>query len=105
MTEMEPHQAPIDNLLRRSLAAPVPVLRPDFDQRVMRKLRQDPQALNRHSRILLTCYGAISVVTSAVVLRGQGLDWGTVAVMTLGPLVLVAAVPGVRRASNSIHKQ
>ena len=39
MSEMEPREAGIDNLLRRSMAAPVPSLPPDFDQRFMRELR------------------------------------------------------------------
>ncbi|MFN0105189.1 MAG: hypothetical protein ACKV2U_24275 [Bryobacteraceae bacterium] len=92
MTEMEPREAGIDSLLRRSMAAPVPSLPPDFDQRVMRELRQSSRVPGRYRWILLTCYGLISVVTSAVVMRGQGLDWGVVAAMILGRLALVATV-------------
>lgn len=101
MTEMEPREAGIDSLLRRSMAAPVPSLPPDFDQRLMRELRQSSQVLDRYPRILLTCHGLTSVVTSAVVMRGQGLDWGAVAVMILGPLALVATVAWVRRATHT----
>ncbi len=93
MTEMEPRETGIDNLLRRSMAAPVPSLPADFDQRLLRDLRRSPHGLDRRRRILLAGYGLISVGTSAVVMRGQGLDWGTIAVMILGPLALVAAVP------------
>ena len=100
MTEMEPREAGIDSLLRHSMAAPVPSLPADFDQRLMREVRQDSQVLGRYRRILLTCYGLISVVTSVVVMRGQGLEWGTVAVMILGPLALVATVPWGRRATR-----
>lgn len=95
---MEPRDSGIDNLLRRSMAAPVPSLPPDFDQRVMRKLRQNSQGLDRYGRTLLACYGLISVVTSAIVMRSQGLDWGAISVMILVPLILVATVPWVRRA-------
>ena len=49
-----------------------------------------PQGLGRYGRIVLTFYGLISVVVSAVVMRGQGLDWGAIAAMILGPLALVA---------------
>ena len=101
MTEMEPREAGIDSLLRRSMAAPVPSLPPDFDQRLMRELRQSSQVLARYRRILLTCYGLVSVVTSAMVMRGQGLDWGAVAVMILGALALVATVPWARRATHT----
>src|ERR1017187_6241067 len=101
MTDMEPRDAKIDSLLRRSLAAPVPRLPPDFDQRLMRELRPGSPVLDRYRRILLTGYGLISVVASAVVMRGQGLDWVAIAVMILGPLALVAAVPWARRATRT----
>jgi len=101
VTEMEPRETGIDSLLRRSMAAPVPSLPPDFDQRLMKEVRRSSQPLPRNSRIMLTCYGLISAVTSAVVMRGQGLDWGIVAVMILGPLALVATVPSVLRATRT----
>ena len=101
MTEMDPRDAGIDSLLRRSLAAPVPSLSPDFDQRLMREVRRSSQPLDRSRRILLTGYGLISVVTSAVVMRGQGLDWGAIALIILGPLAAVAAVPWARRATHT----
>jgi hypothetical protein len=108
VTEREPHETGIDGLLRRSLAAPVPSLPLDFDQRVMRELRQrsagqssqhrSSSALDRYGWILLTGYGLISVAVSAVVMRGQGLQWGAIAVMTLAPLISVATVTGAGRA-------
>jgi hypothetical protein len=105
MTEMEPRKAEIareaemDSLLRRSMAAPVPGLRPDFDQRLMRELGRSSQSLDRYRRILLTSYGLTSVVVSAVVMRGQGLGWRAVSVMILGPLALIAATRWARRAA------
>jgi hypothetical protein len=103
VTEMEPREAEIDHLLRRSLAAPVPSLPPDFDQRLMSKVRRSSQPLDRYRRILLTGYGLTSVVTSAVVMRGQGLDWGPLSVMILGPLALVAATGWAWRATTMGH--
>jgi hypothetical protein len=97
---MDPREAGIDRLLRHSMAAPVPSLPPDFDQRLQRELRQSSPVLDRYRRILLICYGLISVVTSAVVMRGQGLEWRTTAVMILGPLALVATVPWAWRATH-----
>lgn len=101
MTEMKPDEAGIDSLLRRSMNVPVPSLPPDFDQRVMREVRQNSPVLDRYRRLLLTCYGLISVVISAVVMSGQGLGWGAIAVTILGPLSLVAAVPWARRATHA----
>jgi hypothetical protein len=103
---MDPREAAIDSLLRRSMAAPVPSPPPDFDQQLMRELRQGLQrqsspVLDRYRRILLTCYGLTSVVVCAVVMRSQGLDWGAIAVMILGPLALVATVPWARRATHT----
>ena len=97
MTEMEPRETGIDSLLRRSMAAPVPSLPPDFDQRLMRELHRSSQPLDRYRRMLLTGYGVISVVTSTVVMRGQGLEWGTVAMLILGPLAVFATVSWARR--------
>ena len=71
------------------MSAPIPTLPPDFDQRLMRELRPDSPSLVRYRRILLTGYGLISVVTCAVVMRGQGFGWGGIAVLTLGPLALL----------------
>ena len=105
MSEMEPREAGIDSLLRRSMAAPVPGLPPDFDQRFMRELRQSSPVLDRYRRILLICYGLLSAVTSAAVMRGQGLGWGATAVTILGPLALIAAVPWVRRATQATVRQ
>ena len=96
MIEMDPREAGIDGLLRRSLAAPVPSLPPDFDQRLMREVRRGSQPLDRYGRILLTAYGLISVITCGVVMRGQGLGWGAIAVTILGPLALVAAARWTR---------
>ncbi len=48
--------------LRPSMAAPLPSLPPDFDQRLLRELRRGSQPLDRYGRILLTGYGLTSVV-------------------------------------------
>ena len=101
-TEMDPREAGIDNLLRSSMAAPVPSLPSDFDQRLMRQVRCTSQPLDRYRRILLTSYGVVSVLASAVAMRGQGLDWGPIAGMILVPLAVVAAVRSVRRATSLV---
>ena len=86
---MEPREAGIDSLLRRSMAAPVPRLPSDFDQRLMREVGRGSQPLDRYRRILLAGYGLTSVLASALVMRGHGLNWGAIAVMILGPLAFV----------------
>jgi hypothetical protein len=91
VTEMEPREAEIDSLLRRSLAAPSPSLPPDFDQRLLRELRRSSQTLDRYRQILLTGYGLISVAASAVIMRSQGLDWAVTSVTILAPLAFLAA--------------
>ena len=104
MTEMNPHQPGIDSLLRRSMAASVPSLPPDFDQRVMRELREQRRSsepLDRYRRILLTGYALTSGIASAVVMRGQSLNWGPIAMMIVAPLVLLAAARWARRATHT----
>ena len=97
MTEMEPYEAGIDRLLRRSMDGPAPTLSSDFEERLMRKVGQESAGLDRYGRMVLTGYGLASIVVSGVVMRAQGLGWGTIAVTILGPLALVAAAPWVRR--------
>jgi len=94
---METREAKLDNLLRRSMAAPVPSLPPDFDRRVMRELGRSSESLGRYRWILITGYGLLSIVVSAVVMHGQGLGWGAIAGTILGPLVLVATMLRARR--------
>jgi hypothetical protein len=101
VTEMEPREAEIDSLLRRSMAGPVPSLPLGFEQRLISEVRRSSQPLERYRRILLTGYGLTSVVTSAVVMRGQGLAWGAISVMILGPLALVAAARWTRLATHT----
>ena len=101
MTGMEPQEIEVDNLLRRSMAAPVPNLPPDFERRVMCKLNQSSPELDRYRRIVLASYALISVAVSAVVMRSQGLEWGAIAAMILGPLALIVAVPLARRAAHT----
>lgn len=106
VTNMDSSETGIDTLLRRSLAAPVPSLSPDFHQRLTRELHassSEPRltVLDRYRWILLTTYSLISVVTSAVVMRGQGVGWGTIAAMTLGPLVLLAAAHSAWQSTHN----
>jgi hypothetical protein len=91
MSEMDPRDAEIDSLLRRSMAAPVPRLPPDFDQVLSREVRRRSQGLDRNGRILLAGYGVISAAVSMMVMRGHGLGWGVIAAMTLGPLGVLEA--------------
>jgi hypothetical protein len=105
---MDPRDSGIDNLLRHSMAAPVPSLPPNFDQRVIRALGQNSQVRNRYRRILLTVYGAVSAITSAIVMRGQGLDWETIALTILAPLLLIAIVsagsrPALRNFRDKLY--
>jgi hypothetical protein len=94
---MDPPQVAIDNLLRRSMATPIPSLPQDFDQRVMSELRRGSEPSERYSRMLLAGYGLTSVVASAVVMHGQGLHWGAISLLLLAPLALVAAAGWARR--------
>ena len=109
MTEMEPRedalQSEMDRLLRRSMAAPIPSLPPEFDQRWMNEVRRRSQPSNRYRRNLLTGYGLASVVASAVVMRGQGINWETTAVMILAPLALAAAIPWAWRIVQKAPRQ
>ncbi len=99
MSEMAPREAEIDDLLKRSMAASVPSLPPDFDRRLMGEVRRSTQPLDRYRRILLTGYALLSVMACAVIMHGQGLDWGMISVLTLGPLALLAAAGWARRAT------
>lgn len=98
---MKPDEDEFDRLLRRSMAGPIPSLPPDFDQRVASGERRGSQTLGRYRRNLLAGYGLVSVVVSAALMRGQGLDWGVVSVTVLAPLALVAIVGSGPRAAHT----
>jgi hypothetical protein len=100
---MEPHEDEMDILLRRSMAAPIPALPPNFDRRVMRAVHRKHQSLNRYSWMLLTGYGIVSAVTSAVVMRGAGLNWLGIG-GTLGPVTLVVAAYLAWQANRATSK-
>jgi hypothetical protein len=95
---MDPREAEIDSLLRRSMAAPIPRLPPDFNQVLLREVRRRSEPPHRYGRILLAGYGVMSVAVSAVVMRGQGLGWGVIAAVTLGPLAMLEAGRRLRRS-------
>jgi|GEM_PF-3384922 len=79
----------IDELLRRSMAAPVPRLSPDFHRSVSRKLQRKSRS---STRILLAGYAGVSMIVSIVLMRNQGLGWLPIAALTLGPLAALALV-------------
>lgn len=97
MSEIDPRDAEVDSLLRRSLSAPVPALSAGFEERLSREVRRGSQPLNPNGRILLTGYALLSAAVSVMVMRGQGLGWEAITLMTLGPLALVAAARSLGR--------
>ena len=86
----------MDDLLRRSMSAPVPRLSADFGERLSAEICRRSEPRKRFSRILLAGYGAVSALASVVVMRGQGLGWGAIAVMTIGPLGVIEVVRRAR---------
>jgi hypothetical protein len=92
----------MDSLLRRSMAAPIPRLSPDFHQTLSRELRRNSEPAERFGRILLTGYGALSVVVCVIVMRAQGLGWTTATLTTLGPLAALELTRRLRRTHLGI---
>ena len=99
--QMPPNEVGIDRLLRRSMAVPIPTLSKDFDQRLMREVRRGSRPLDQYRRILLAAYGVVSVVVSAMVMRGQRLDWGVVSGTIVASLALVAITRLAWRATDT----
>jgi hypothetical protein len=89
MSDPDPRDALMDNLLRRSMAGPVPRPSPDLEKRVSRAVRRRARPSPTITRNLLAGYVVVSALTSVIVMRGQGLGWGMVAVMTLSPLFVL----------------
>ena len=103
-TELDRRQVGMDLLLRRTMAAPIPALPSNFDQRVMRRVRRASGA-NRYHRHLLAIYTLFSVAVCATLMRGQGLSWAATAAMILAPLALVAAVNAGRNATKTTARR
>jgi hypothetical protein len=104
VAEIDFREEEFDNLIRRSMTAPVPSLPSDFEQRVMRKVRQRSAPLDRYHQNLLILYGLVSVIVSVVAMRGQGLGWVPVAGMILAPLTLLAAAHLAWPASQTMRQ-
>jgi hypothetical protein len=102
MSEMDPREAEMDSLLRRSMTKPVPHLSPDFHQVLSRELRRRSQPLNPFSRILLTGYGVVSAVTSIVVMRSQELGWVAIAMTMFGSLATLELARRLRRRQSGM---
>lgn len=94
----------IDRLLRRSMAATVPSLPADFDRRVMQEVRRKKRPLDRYRAILLSGYGFVSVVVSAILMRGERLDWGVVSGTILATLALAAVTRPAGRVGRGHSK-
>jgi hypothetical protein len=86
---MDPREASMDRLLRRSLTSQAPRLSQDFHQVLSRRIRRKSSPQGHFTQGLLIGYGAISTVTCVVVMREQGLAWVAIAMLTLGPLLLL----------------
>jgi hypothetical protein len=104
MSDLDPREAEMDNLLRRTMSAPVPRLSPAFHQILSRGLRRRSQPPTQYGRILLAGYGVISATTSILVMRGQGLGWLAIAVLTLGPLAALELARQLRRRRGMTAK-
>ena len=74
------------------MSAPIPTLAPNFDQRVVREIQRSAQPLSRYARMFFVAYALVSIVASAVVMRGQGLHWGAIAVALLASLAVIPAL-------------
>ena len=79
----------MNDWLRGAMPAAVPELPRDFDRRVMGELKRRSR-LDGPRQTLLAGYGVVSVMVSAAIMRGQGIGWGMIAGMILGPLAVVA---------------
>lgn len=89
MSDMDPREASMDRLLRRSLPAPTPRLSQDFHQVLSRRIRRKSRPPQHLAERLLIGYGVVSTLTCVVVMREQGLAWVAIAMLTLGPLLLL----------------
>jgi hypothetical protein len=79
----------MDSLLRRSMAAPIPRLSPEFHQRLSGELRRRSQPPGKFGPLLLVAYAVLSAVISASVMRSQGLGWPVIATLSLAPLAMI----------------
>lgn len=83
-------QEGMDRLLSQSLSAPVPTLSPDFDRRVMKRVR--PRRLSWPGVLTLALYATFALASSIVAMRLTGIGWATIAASIVVPVIVVAAL-------------
>jgi len=115
MSDMDPREFEIDHLLQRSMAAPVPDLSQDFEQRLADEIQRRSQPIGPRGRIVLIGYGMISLGVSVWVMRDQGLGLPEAAAVIGIMLALMGAIslalrsralsdyPSVHPAGNKNH--
>ena len=99
--EMEPWDEEMDGLLRRSMAAEMPELSPNFERNLMISLDRTSKQLGKFRRTLVIGYLLASATTCVVIMHGEGLSWSAIGALCVAPLALVAAVPALLRLSQT----
>lgn len=89
----------MDELLRRSMSAPVPRLSADFEPRLARALQRRAAPPHPFGQRLLSSYAAVSALVSVVVMQGQGLEGTVIASTMIGATLVLAIV--ARRVHGS----
>lgn len=102
MPETDPRQAAMDDVLRRSMAAPVPSLSAGFHPRLAQALRRRSEPSPRLARLLLGAYGAVSTLVSVIVMRDQGLGSDVVAGALVGALLLLGGIRAATRRPSPL---
>ena len=83
---------PMDRLLSETLAAEPPRLSPDFDARVLRRLR--PRRLTPVGRGVIAAYAVVATATAAWFLKGLPLESIALAVVVSAALAAAAGAYG-----------
>jgi len=83
--------------LRQSLAAPVPSLSPDFNQKLAERLNRNLQVQRR----VMAGYGCTAVLTCIVAMHAQGLDWTPISFSIGAALVIAVGAAKTNVASAS----
>jgi hypothetical protein len=87
----------MDQLLRKTMSAPAPVLPPNFERNLERKINARPPRLASTGQRVLSIYALATLLISILAMRVAGVDWPWIALAITAPAMVSGMLVWVLR--------